>query len=106
MGSIAAFLFVGRDIQPIFRDQVLASGKIVKVTSFNLVWGIEHGERRNRDDSFALEYVSSATVGDETALDQEIVEVFELIRPISEQWGFKGATISAFPTTQRIGWNT
>jgi hypothetical protein len=37
-------------------------------------------------------------------LDQEILKVFELIRPISERWGFSIATISAFPTTKRKGW--
>lgn len=49
------------------------------------------------------EYVSSAANGDLTVLDQETLEVFELIRPVSEQWGFNRATISAFPTTQRKG---
>jgi hypothetical protein len=31
--------------QPIWRDQVLASGKTIKVMSFNLVWGMEHDVR-------------------------------------------------------------
>ena len=70
---------------------------------FNLVWGVEHGERRSGDDSFALEYVSSVANGDQTALDQETLEVFELIRPVSELWGFDHATISVFPTRQRKG---
>ena len=103
LGALAGLLFVDRDIRPIFREQVLASGKTVKITSFNLVWGGEHEERRTGDDSFALEYVSSAANGDETALDQETSEVFELIRPVSEQWGFNRAMISVFPTKQRKG---
>ena len=102
LGPLAGFLFVNGDNRPIFRDHVLASGKTVKITSFNLVWGVEHEERRTDDDGFALEYVSAAS-GDETALDQETLEVFELIRPVSEQWGFNRATISVFPTTQRKG---
>jgi hypothetical protein len=36
-------------------------------------------------------------------MDQETLEVFELLRPISEQWGFSRATISVFPTTERKG---
>lgn len=74
------------------------------MTSFHLLWGVEHEERRSLDDTFGLEYVSSAAKGDLAVLDREISEVFELIRPISEQWGFNIATISAFPTTQRKGW--
>ena len=29
----------------IWHDQVLPSGKSIRVTSFNLVWGVEHDER-------------------------------------------------------------
>jgi hypothetical protein len=108
VGAIAAFLTYPTDIsqnaQPTVRQQTLPSGKTVEVTSFNLLWGVEHEERRSRDDTFGLEYVSSAAKGDVAALDREISEVFELIRPISEQWGFNIATISAFPTAKRKGW--
>jgi hypothetical protein len=96
-------LDIGRNA-PVVREQTLPSGKTVVVTSFDLLWGVEHEERRSRDDAFGLEYVSSAPKGDMAALDREITEVFELIRPISEQWGFNTATISAFPTTKRKGW--
>jgi hypothetical protein len=100
---VAGFLFIDAHSRPIFRDQVLPSGKKLKITSFNLAWGVEHEERRPGDDTFALEYVSSVPDADPKLLDQETLEVFELIRPVSEQWGFKQATISAFPTTQRKG---
>ena len=102
-GAVAGLLFVNGESRPIFRDQVLPSGKKVKTTSFHLVRGVEHEDRRTADDSFALEYVSLAANGEETVLDHETLEVFELIRPVSEQWGFNHATISAFPTTQRKG---
>lgn len=103
LGVLTGLLFVDGDIRPVSRDQVLASGKTVKITSLNLVWGVEHEERRTDDDSFALECVSSAANGDETTLDRETLEVFELIRPVSEQWGFSRASISVFSTTQRKG---
>lgn len=103
VGILAAFLFVARNDRPIFRDQLLASGKTVQINSFHFVWGVEHDERRKRDDSFALEYVSSVAHEDLAGLDRETLEVFELIRPVSEQWGFQSATISVFPTVQRKG---
>lgn len=103
-GAVAGlFWFADSRSRPVFHDQVLPSGKTVKVTSFNLAWGVEHDERRAGDDTFALEYVSTVPHTDEAALDMETLEVFELIRPASEQWGFKSAQISAFPTTQRKG---
>lgn len=93
-----------QNYQQIFREQALSnSAKKIKITSFHLAWGIEHDERQTDKDSFALEYVSSDAHKDELAIDQETLEVFELIRPISEHWGFKKASVSAFPTTQRKG---
>lgn len=100
---IAYFTYSSRHAQPTFREQPLPSGKSVKITSFHLLWGVEHEERRSHDDTFGLEYASAAAQGDLAVLDREIAEVFELIRPISEQWGFTVATIAAFPTTKRQG---
>lgn len=91
------------DSRPIFHDQVLPSGKTIKVTSFHLVWGIEHDERDVNQDSFALEFVTANPQADTKAHEQEALEVFELIRPISEQWGFNMATLSGFPSIQRKG---
>lgn len=107
VGTIAAFaayfLYADSVVQPIYREQMLRSGTTVKVTSFNIYWGVEHKDRRTRDDGFGMEYVSSITHEDLGALDREASEVFELIRAVSEQWGFGTATISAFPTTKRKG---
>jgi hypothetical protein len=67
------------------------------------VWGIEHDERDPGIDSFALEFVSANPQADSKVREQEVSEVFELIRPISEQWGFNTASLAGFPTTQRKG---
>ena len=89
--------------RPIWHDQKLPSGKTIKVTSFNLVWGVEHDERDTNKDSFALEYVSADAQAEATRREAEATEVFELIRPISEQWGFRSASIAGFPSVERKG---
>jgi hypothetical protein len=89
--------------RPLWHDQALPSGKTVKVTSFNLVWGVEHDERDVTRDSFALEFVSANAAADQAAREQEAREVFELIRPASELWGFKSAVVSGFPAVERKG---
>jgi hypothetical protein len=89
--------------RPLWHDQKLPSGKTIKVTSFNLVWGVEHDERDINKDSFALEYVSANPQAEATRREAEAVDVFELVRPISEQWGFRSASIAGFPTVERKG---
>jgi hypothetical protein len=89
--------------RPIWHDQVLPSGKTIKVTSFNLVWGIEHDERDASKDCLSLEFVSSNPAAHLAAQEREAWEVFELIRPASEQWQFKTAIVSAFPTIEHRG---
>jgi hypothetical protein len=84
-------------------EQRLPSGKLIKVTSCLLVWGVEHGERHTNQDSFALEYVTAVSPSATQELDREALEVFELIRPISEQWGFATASVSAFASAERTG---
>ncbi len=84
-------------------EQRLRSGKVIKVTSCLLTWGVEHGERHANQDSFALEYVTSIPPSATDELDREALEVFELIRPISEQWGFSTASVAAFPSAERTG---
>lgn len=103
VGAFFSLFFVAGNQSAIFREQRLASGKIIKVTSFLLAWGIEHNERFPEQDSLSLEYVSSMPDADSELIDKEALEVFELVRPISEQWGFKNATLSAFPSTARKG---
>jgi hypothetical protein len=89
--------------RPLWHDQKLPSGKTIKVTSFNLVWGVEHDERDINKDSFALEYVWANPQADAARRDAEALDVFELIRPISEQWGLHSASIAGFQTVERKG---
>jgi hypothetical protein len=90
-------------VRTVWHDQKLPSGSTVKVTSFNLAWGVEHDERRTGDDAFAVEYVSAAPQADQQRRDAEAAEVFELIRPLSEQWGLRVASIAGFPSLERKG---
>lgn len=107
--SIAGFLlifffFMGCGDSPrIFREQKLPSGKVVKIASVHLVWGSEHEVRYPGNDCFALEFVSSKPQADPSARQQEAREVFELIRPLSEQWGFDHASLAGVATTQGTG---
>ena len=71
--------------QPIWHDQLLPSGKTIKVTAFNLVWGIEHDERDVTKDCLQIEFVWSNPAADAVAQEKEAWEVFELIRPASER---------------------
>lgn len=66
-------------------------------------WGVEHSERDVGKDSFLLEYASTVPHTDLAAVDRETVEVFELIRPLSELWGLSTASVSAFPSVARRG---
>jgi hypothetical protein len=81
----------------------LASGSTIKVTSFNLVWGSEHDEHTLGKDCFDIQYVSLHPDADAAARQAEATEVFELVRPASEQWGFGEATVSAIPTLDHRG---
>jgi hypothetical protein len=100
---VAAFLFIGPQIRTISHDVFLPTGKVIKVTACHFAWGVEHEERHISDDSFVLEYVSTVPHTDLAAVDRETVETFELIRSISELWGLKVASVSAFPSVQRKG---
>ena len=94
----------GRGIQfGVWRDQVLPSGRVVKLTQATLAWDDEHGERHPKGDAFALEYVRSEPGADAAAREREALEVFELIRPTSELWGLETATLSGFPKVERRG---
>lgn len=100
---MAAFVLMGPEIRATFHDQVLPSGKVIQVTACNFAWGVEHEERHVQDDCFTLEYASTVAHTELTAVDRETVEVFELIRPISELWNLNVAYVSAFPSVQRKG---
>lgn len=85
------------------REQLLPSGRVITITSCLFAWGVEHDERRPGQDSFVIEYVSPSLTSAPATLDQEALEVFELIRPVSEQWGLATASVSAFPAPERTG---
>jgi hypothetical protein len=102
-GVVALFYLSGPRYHQVLRAQRLASGATVNITSFNLVWGAEHDERDTTKDCFALAYVSAFPDRDAVGREQELHDVFELIRPVSEQWRFDKATVAAFPTTERKG---
>jgi len=88
----------------LWHGEKLESGKMLKVTSFNLVWGTEHDDRDVGQDSFAIEYVSATPGADVKDREAEATEAFAaLVRPASEQWGFHTASLAAFPTLQRKG---
>ena len=91
------------DSHPLVHDQRLPSGKVVKVVSCLLAWGVEHDERHPDQDAFALEYLSETPREPTDGLEREAVQVFELIRPISEQWGLTLATVTALRTLERTG---
>ena len=75
------------------RKQVLPSGK--QITLIDVHFGF--GARDNAgNDSFVVGYVSTDPNVGPAANQQEALEVFELIRPISEQWGLKEAEVEAF----------
>jgi len=97
------FLLFTSDNTMTYHEQILPSGKTIKVTMCNLVWGVEHSDRFPNQDCFAIEYVMSSPDPNQEAKDQEAMEVFELIRPISEQWKIDKAELLAFPTLKRKG---
>lgn len=86
-----------------WHDEKLASGRAVKVTSLNLVWGSEHDDHTLGKDCFAIQYVESDASADTKSRDAEAAEVFELVRPMSEQWGFREATVAGIPTLEHVG---
>ena len=100
--SLLATLLVGcSESRHVWREQKLPSGRQVKVSFMTLAFGVEHEERCPDQDAFALWYVTTLPDGAPRERELEAREVFELIRPISEQWGFTSATLSAYRTPQR-----
>ncbi len=100
--SLVATLLAGcGESRAVWRDQKLPSGGQVKVSFMTLAWGVEHDERFPEKDAFTLWYITRLPDGMPRERESEAREVFELIRPISEQWGFKSATLSAYRSPQR-----
>jgi hypothetical protein len=91
----------GGEFHEPWREQKLLSGKSVKVKSLQIAWGVEHDEPRSPEkDCFVLQFVYGAPEADDAAHERESKEVFELIRPISEQWGFASAELMAYSTAE------
>lgn len=105
LAALASLIVAGCDDQfhTLWHGETLATGSAIKVTSFNLVWGIEHEDREVDKDSFALEYVMADRSPDPVRREAEALQAFELMRAVSEQWGFHTASLAAFPTLERKG---
>src|SRR6185369_7280874 len=84
-----------------WREQKLSSGRSVKIKSLQIAWGAEHDEPRSPErDCFVLQFVYIAPEAGDDAHEREAKEVFELIRPVSEQWGFTNAELMAYSTVE------
>ena len=84
-----------------YLEQMLPSGKALKVTSANLNLGAEHNTRYQGQDSFYLRYISSVPAAETRERDQEALDAFELIRPISEQWKINTVYLMVYQSIQR-----
>lgn len=103
---VSAFAFLagcGETYRHVWHEETLSSGAKIKVTSFNLVWGAEHDDHALGGDCFSIEYVVSDPGADVQHREAEAALVFELLRPVSEQWAFSSAQMLAFPTLERRG---
>jgi len=89
----------------LFHEESLASGQKVKVTMMALVWGGRPGDDgcTMGSDCFHLEFVSNDPNAELPRRTAEAQEVFELIRPSSEQWGFTNAEVLGFKQIERTG---
>src|SRR5262245_61310094 len=89
------------DFAPPISEQVLPSGRIAKIASFQLTWGVDHGDRYPDHDSILIEYITSKPDLEDLEMDKETTEVFELIRSTVEIWKFKSALVYALPYLDR-----
>jgi hypothetical protein len=89
----------------LFHEESLPSGQKVEVTSCMLVWGGRPGDDgcTMGSDCFHLEFVSNDPNAELPKRTAEAQEVFELIRPSSEQWGFTNAEVLGFKQLERTG---
>jgi hypothetical protein len=89
----------------LFHEESLSSGQKVKVTMMALVWGGRPGDDgcTMGGDCFHLEFVSNDPNAELPKRTAEAQEVFELIRPASEQWGFTNAEVLGFKQIERTG---
>lgn len=84
-----------------WREQKLSPDKNVKVISLQIAWGTEHDEPRHPErDCFVLQFVYPTPDTSDEAHEREALEVFELIRSVSEQWGFTNAELMAYSSLE------
>ena len=88
-----------------WHPEKLASGSTIKVTAFDLVWGAGHGDDDHvmGPDCFKITYVTALSGADIAQRDAEALQVFELVRPVSEQWALRSAEVAAIPTLEHTG---
>jgi hypothetical protein len=88
-----------------WHPEKLASGSTIKVTALDLVWGAGHGDDDHvmGSDSFKITYVTALSNADIPQRDAEALQAFELVRPVSEQWGLRSAEVAAIPTLEHVG---
>jgi hypothetical protein len=107
--ALAALVFILFRIDyvfhPLFHEESLSSGHAVKVTMLALVWGGRPGDDgcTMGSDCFHLEFVSNDPNAEVPKRTAEAQQVFELIRPSSEQWGFTNAEVLGFKQLERTG---
>jgi hypothetical protein len=89
----------------LFHEESLPSGQKVKVTMMALVWGGRPGDDgcTMGGDCFHLEFVSNDPNAELPKRTAEAQQIFELIRPMSEQWGFTNAEMLGFKQIERTG---
>jgi hypothetical protein len=102
-GMIGFSYFYENNRDMTVHEQTLPSGKSIRITMCDLLWGVEHNDRFSNQDCFAIEYVMSTADSSQEIQDREAMDVFELIRPVSEQWKIEKASLTAFPTLKRKG---
>jgi hypothetical protein len=106
LAALFFILFRTNDVfHPLFHEESLSSGQKVKVTMMALVWGGRPGEDgcTMGGDCFHLEFVSNDPNAELPKRTAEAQQVFELIRPPSEQWGFTNAEVLGFKQLERTG---
>ena len=107
--ALAALFFIlirsNEVFHPLFHEESLSSGQKVKVTMMALVWGGRLGDDgcTMGGDCFHLEFVSNDPNAEVPKRTAEAQEVFELIRPSSEQWSFTNAEVLGFRQLERTG---
>lgn len=75
------------------REQILSSGNKVKITGLNLAFG---DRASGSQDVMVLSYQTLYVEKVSSDRNKEAHEVFELIRPLCEQWRLSGADLMAF----------